>query len=199
MKILTLEILTKSPLHLGDGKADVVIDAELARDRYGIPYVPAKRLKGMLYESAIEMAEISDEEWFTIEDVEKAFGHSSVESAKFIINNLHIPNYEQSIDGWEYLQNKYSSVFNDVSVLEAYTDIRYQTSIDEDGLTKDGSLRNIRVVNAGETFSGEIVILEDDETVENILQYAVKNLRYIGVKRNRGFGHVECKMRKGAC
>ena len=44
--ILTVEAL--SPVHLGAGKSDVIIDAETAHDEFGMPYFPAKRLKGLL-------------------------------------------------------------------------------------------------------------------------------------------------------
>ena len=56
----TLYIKALSPLHLGSGQADVNVDAEVIHDDAGLPYFPAKRFKGLLYESALEVAEMSE-------------------------------------------------------------------------------------------------------------------------------------------
>lgn len=65
MNTFKVKIITKSPLQLGYGKAGIVIDTDVVHDRYGMPYFPAKRFKGLLYESALEMAEIFSERIFT--------------------------------------------------------------------------------------------------------------------------------------
>lgn len=46
---VTIETLT--PIHLGSGKADVTIDAEIIHDALSFPYFPAKRFKGLLYDN----------------------------------------------------------------------------------------------------------------------------------------------------
>ena len=51
----TLEVAALSPLHLGSGRADVNVDAEVLHDRTGLPFFPGKRLKGVIYESALEV------------------------------------------------------------------------------------------------------------------------------------------------
>ena len=48
--VLDLTISVVSALHLGSGQADVNLDAEVVHDHCGVPYFPAKRLKGLLYE-----------------------------------------------------------------------------------------------------------------------------------------------------
>ena len=53
---VTIEVL--SPIHLGSGQADVNIDSEIVHDAFGFPYFPAKRFKGLLYESALEIREM---------------------------------------------------------------------------------------------------------------------------------------------
>ena len=53
---VTIKIL--SPIHLSSGQADVNIDSEIVRDAFGFPYFPAKRFKGLLYESAVEVLEM---------------------------------------------------------------------------------------------------------------------------------------------
>lgn len=51
MKSLQIEVTLFSPLQLGSGKADVILDSEAVHDRYGLPYFPGKRFKGLLYEA----------------------------------------------------------------------------------------------------------------------------------------------------
>lgn len=190
---MKVEITAKSPLHLGSGKADIVLDAEVVHDKYGMPYFPAKRLKGLLYESAIEMAEISQEQWFTIDEVNQLFGHNDKAITNVIIDNFYLANYDEMLGDWQYLEQKYNSLFTRETVLNAYTTVRYQTSIDKTtGTTVEGSLHNMRVVDEGVKFVGEIKLLQNTATNYKIIAYALKNLRYAGAKRNRGCGQIAC-------
>lgn len=192
---MQIEIKALSPLHLGSGKADVVLDAEVVHDKYGLPYFPAKRLKGLLYESALEMAEISQEQWFTIDDINLLFGHNDKAITQLVISNFYLPNYDKIYANWQYLTQKYPSLFTKEAILNAYTSIRYQTSIDKQtGTTVDGSLHNMRVVDKDIAFIGEIKLLEDTELNNKILEFALKNLRFAGAKRNRGCGKIECNI-----
>ena len=58
-----IRIEAKSSLQLSTNKSDIMIDTEIVHDQYGMPYFPAKRFKGLLYESAVEMAENKKEKW----------------------------------------------------------------------------------------------------------------------------------------
>lgn len=197
MKGYELKIETLSPLHLGGGKADVIIDAEIVHDEYGMPYFPAKRLKGLLYESALEMAEISGEAWFTIAQLKALFGQGEDAEAGFVLENLYLPEYEELRSGWKYLSEKYQGLFTHKDVLETYTELRYQTKIDKKtGTADDGSLHNMRLVDAGTTFVGNVKLFVDDAVNEKILELAVKNLRFVGAKRNRGCGNVRCSIQE---
>lgn len=196
MKRYSVVITLESPLHLGTGHADVIVDAEAARDEFGMPIFPGKRLKGLLYESALELAEISSNGLFSKSDVEKLFAQSKdenvIESA-VRIENFHLPNYEKMCDGWEYLRKRYSGLFTRNEVWESYSELRTQVSIDsQTGAAKEGALRNIRAVDAGLIFVGNIILVESTPINEKIIKYALLNLRYAGAKRNRGFGRIKC-------
>lgn len=188
-----IKITTKSPLQLGYGRAGIVIDSDVVHDKYGMPYFPAKRFKGLLYESALEIAEIFDEKIFTKKDIDKLFGQGEDGISKIYINNFYLKNYEKMYSDWQYLNNKYKGFFTAQSILDLYTDIRYQTTIDKKtGTTVDGSLHNMRIIDAGTEFYGEITLIEDCELNQKILAFALKNLRFAGAKRNRGCGRIEC-------
>ncbi len=198
MKKFTLEVTALSPLHLGAGKADVVIDAEVVHDEYGMPYFPAKRMKGLLYESALELAEISGEAWFSEDALKKLFGHGAEEAAGFSLENLYLPHYEELRAGWGYLNKNYAGLFRKQDVLASYTDIRFQTMLDkETGTAADGSLHNMRMVDAGTIFTGELELYVDTPENMRILELALKNLRFAGAKRNRGCGHIKCVLKEG--
>lgn len=198
MKTFKIKIAVQSPLQLGYGKADVIIDSDVVHDKYGMPYFPAKRFKGLLYESALELAEMSGEKWFKKKDIDKLFGQGADGVAQFRINNFYLKKldeYNKLCQDWQYLNDKYRGFFTPQSVLNLYTDIRYQTTIEkETGTTKEGSLHNMRVIDAGTEFFGDMVLFEDSEVNEKILLLALKNLRFAGAKRNRGCGRIVCKL-----
>ena len=184
-----------APLHLGSGGADVNVDAEVVHDEYGLPYFPAKRLKGLIYESALEvleMSKLSGSEFFAEQDLANLFKRTVDSSIDLIIHDFYLANYEEMAKSWAYLQDKYGDIVTAKDVLVEYTDLRYQTAIDDTGITKEGSLRNLRVVDAGIVFEGNIEISGGSEVHDIILALALKNLRNVGAKRNRGLGNVEC-------
>lgn len=188
-----IKIVAKSSLQLSTNKSDIMIDTEIVHDQYGMPYFPAKRFKGLLYESALEMAEISHESWMTISEIDNLFGLNNTES-KLRIENFYLPNYEQMCRDWQYLNNQYKGIFTKQNVLDLYTDIRFQTAIDrETGTAKSTSLYNMQVVDDGTEFEGNIELVEDTEKNLLILMLALKNLRFVGAKRNRGYGEIICK------
>lgn len=193
MKSLQVEVKLLSPLQLGSGKADVILDSEAVHDRYGLPYFPGKRFKGLLYESAIEMAEISNGSWFTKEEVDALFGHGSTDEVVMRIDNLTLNNYEKMQTQWKYLQESFPGLFDKDALWESYTSVRYQTAIDKNGIADEGSLHNLRVVDV-DANTGSICLLQDVPKAQEILKKALMNLRYAGAKRNRGCGHIRCRL-----
>lgn len=194
MKKMQVEVTLLSPLELGSGKADVVLDSEAVHDKYGMPFFPGKRFKGLLYESALELVEISCGAWFTEDEVNALFGHGSSDTVALRIDNLTLTDYEKKQEQWQYLQESFPELFDKGALWESYTSIRYQTAIDENGIADEGSLRNLRVVDAGLKFTGSISLLQDVPKAQEILAKALMNLRYAGAKRNRGCGHVRCRL-----
>jgi CRISPR/Cas system CMR subunit Cmr4 (Cas7 group RAMP superfamily) len=59
MKTYTLKLTLLSPCLIGSGEGfGAVIDSDIVFDEFGIPYIPAKRIKGCLRDSAIEVCEM---------------------------------------------------------------------------------------------------------------------------------------------
>ena len=197
----TLEVAALSPLHLGSGRADVNVDAEVVHDRAGLPYFPGKRLKGLIYESALEvleMSELAGLNLFTEEEMEELFQHNVQSDTQLTIPNLQFASEEaarQMEEDWLYLQQHYPDLVSAQDVLSLYTSLRYQTMIDrETGTAAETSLRNIRVVDEGLTFCGTVRLKGGTRKKLTILALALRNLSQAGMKRNRGFGRISCAM-----
>ena len=197
----TLEVTALSPLHLGSGRADVNVDAEVVHDRAGLPYFPGKRLKGLIYESALEvleMSELAGLNLFTEEEMEELFQHNVQSDTQLTIPNLHLASEEaarQMEEDWLYLQQHYPELVSAQDVFSLYTSLRYQTMIDrETGTAAETSLRNIRVVDEGLTFCGTVRLKGGTRKKLTILALALRNLSQAGMKRNRGFGRISCAM-----
>ncbi|WP_353686768.1 RAMP superfamily CRISPR-associated protein [Thermodesulfovibrio sp. 3462-1] len=210
MKIYKLTIELKSPCLIGSGEGfGAIIDSDIVFDEYGIPYIPSKRIKGCLRDSAIEICEMFESAGINVLDLQKdktenkysivtsIFGKpGNDKSAPVYFSNLTIQGYDDIKKWLAYLMNQYSGLISREGIIEQYTEIRQQTAIDETtGTAEEHSLRTIRVAKKGLVFEGSIDADIDDV---KLLYFAVKNLRRLGTKRNRGYGEVECKLYDGS-
>ena len=187
-----------SPLHLGSGQADVNIDADVVHDDCGLPYFPSKRLKGLIYESGLEVLEMLEAcgaKVYTRENWDELFCHGVEAECRLIMPNLYLEDYENMRREWHELMTCFPDMFQPIDVLEAYTSIRYQTKIDEaTGVAADTSLRNMRVVEANQLFCGSVRLRAGGREHMEMLALALQNLQRAGGKRNRGFGELKCTM-----
>ena len=192
-------IRVKSPIHLSSGRGDVNIDSDIVHDSLGLPYFPARRFKGLLYESAVEVAEMMELSGLNIvtrDSVETLFHHKGTSAVNMVIHDIHLPEYEQIVYEWLNLQREFADVVRPEEVLESYTSWRTQTALDDNGVAKEKSLRTIRVLDLEDvSFKGEIVLHGGDEYV-TVLALALKNLTSAGGHRHRGFGKIECTMER---
>ena len=191
---LYVHVKILSPLHLGSGGADIHVDADVVQDDVGLPYFPAKRLKGLLYESGLEVSEMAGC-LIAKEKLDTLFQRGRGGVQQLVISNLYLENYDVLHADLLYLQKNFPSVFRPAYVLDQYASVRYQTAINpETGVAQENSLRNMRVLDAGLTFVGEIRILGGDKDCLRTLALAVRNLSQCGGKRTRGFGQIACTL-----
>jgi len=196
MNTLHLSIQPLSPLLASTGQGAVLVDADAVFHQTGFPYIPARRLKGLLRESLTEVLEImgrAEEE--IAKNVRALFGHEGDDhnNGKIAIGNANVSQWEDIV---KYMSSDNSVTPDDVKSYLA-TEVQ-QTALDE-GTAKKHSLRNYRVVLPRKdlTFVSEVAILKDISDDESKwLRNAVSNLRYMGSRRNRGFGHVRCSLAK---
>lgn len=212
MRTFTIKITLESDALIGSGEGfGAIIDTDIVFDKVGIPYIPARRTKGCLRDSARETCamlesagidsfidlrkEEEPEEGYRI--VNDVFGRTGQEKpSPVFFSRLTIENYDANRKWLKYLLKEYTELLSAQNVLSAFTEIRQQTAIDEkSGVAKEHSLRTVRVVKKGVKFEGEIQV-ENDNAVE-LLSLACLNLKNIGTKRNRGFGEVLCELFEG--
>lgn len=199
MTKIKIKIHVLSPIHLGSGQENVNLDAEVIHDDAGFPFFPAKRFKGLLYESALEvceMAELSGAGFCDRETMEEIFHHQSSSSVQLVVPNFYMKpteEYDSFYQEWKMLQAAFPELLRPADVLEEYTTVRFQTRLEE-GVAKRGSLRNMRVVDSDVTFFGTMELSDGEEKHLRLLALALRNLASAGMKRNRGFGRVSCTM-----
>ncbi len=184
-------ITTKSYTAVASGEGAGIIDSDVIYDNFGIPFIPAKRLKGLLRDSAQEILN-----FITIANtniIDEIFG-TELRQGKTIFENAYIENYKNIKTEIEELRNKkeYKNLLSKSNILSFYTILRQQTAIDDRGIAKEHSLRTIRVLKPDIKFEAIV----DDSTLSQqaraLLYLAIKNLCRLGLNRNMGFGLVEC-------
>lgn len=180
-----LKITLKSDLCAASGQGfSNSIDTDVCYDNYGIPFIPARRIKGCLKEAANYIESDFINEIFGIS------GNSRNGSLK--ITNAVIENYQQIVDDISI-----SSKISHKNMLEFFTSTRASTAIKND-TAKEGSLRFIRVVNKTSPLTSEnlefFADFEIDEVYSNEFSLICKSLKNIGFNRNRGFGAIKCEM-----
>jgi CRISPR-associated protein Csx10 len=203
MRRLTIEIDLISPTLIGSGTGfGSIIDSDIVFDETGVPYIPSKRIKGLLRDSAQEMLDAMNEagiKWLSPEIIEKAFGRPGDEKpAPVYFSDLTIKDYDAVKKWLDYLSQKFNTYINSHSIMNFFTEIRQQTSIDEKkGTAEEHSLRTIRLAKKGLSFRGSIDIETNNEEIIKLLFVAAKNMRHMGTKRTRGYGSIRCSLFEG--
>jgi CRISPR-associated protein Csx10 len=195
-----ISITTISNLLLSNGEGAVLIDSDIAFTRQYFPYFPGKRLKGLLRESMREVLEIkypTMPETQITETIYSFFGRSGATSntGMLTIDNIYL-------DDWKSIKNDLNAFAlnfttnngNELSecILNNFTTTINQTSVNDQGTALKHSLRTYRVLKNGVTFCGKLIskcYLSPEDL--NLFQLTACNVRYAGLRRNRGFGQIK--------
>lgn len=184
---LTIKLLSDLCTYSGD-TYNSVVDTDVVYDENGIPYIPAKRIKGCIREAAMEMAEFG----FSVGEINEIFGKEGNQNSAFSLSNAYIEDYEQVVETLE--KCSFEGLKSPQNVLNQYTYMRTQTAVNpETGVAKDNSLRRIRVVKKGLTFIADCNWIKTVSSPE-ILSQAVSLVKHMGMSRTRGLGLVEMNL-----
>lgn len=186
-QIIEMELLSDSIPYCGEGLAGI-IDIDINYDEYGLPFIPAKRIKGVLKEAAMDLCDFN-----VLSDgiVEKIFGKSGTDyGCDFRLSDGYLKNYNYMSN---YLRNTDLLIFNRQSVLEYFTYTRSQTTLEEEGFAKENSLRTFRILRKGLKFDFDVSINPEWKAdFERILKAA----KSFGLRRTRGFGKISLTLKE---
>lgn len=185
MSDITLKIQFFSPWHCGSGlSAGADNDALVIKNSQGLPFVPGKTIKGLVREAVEDYAALSGihlpiEEAFGVEASTE--GSSSTQKGYLFFTNAELSQEEQeaitSTDAQEYLYIN-----------------KVETSIAENGITKEHSLRTIETTVPCTLYAS---ILHVDDALMNALEPALGLIKHMGTERNRGLGRCLFTIEKG--
>lgn len=181
---IKIKLKSDTITYSGEGISGI-IDSDVCYDEYGIPFIPSKRLKGVLRENALELLENG----YNIknEDLDYLFGKKGdSNSGNIRISNAYLKDYEILKKEIKFKNDKI--FYNKESIISYFTYLRNQTAINEDGVAEKHSLRTSRVLKKGLEF---IFSINFDPKFQQFMLDVFKVTRSIGLKRNRGFGEVE--------
>lgn len=207
-----IHITLYSDLCTGNGYSYYgTIDSEAEHDEFGLPFIPARRLKGCLRECAELLSdsglwgksndESGNAEKYT-DPLNYLFGMSADVGTKGIrIENAYISGYEQIKKDLKLIkENKQIQKYiSPDEVLDIFSDVKAQTKM-ENGVADDNSLRFTRIIHQFSPFNKEnrldfIAKVEYPEGQEIKLKQICKALRHMGMNRNRGLGCVKCEFK----
>lgn len=177
-----IRICLESDLCVSDGSTyNSSIDTEVCHDSNGFPFLPAKRLKGVLRETAEELVD-----WGYPGDVEAIFGMPGKQAGRLKLGNAYL----EKLDDYRLqLEEAEGSVLaHPQNVLRHFTYIRSQTALSPDtGAAKEGSLRTMRVIRRGLVFVAKAWAEKKDE---EFLAVCCQAWKHLGLARTRGLGQV---------
>lgn len=196
---LTFTLKSDATFGRGEGVAGLV-DEEVEHDRYGLPYLRGRALKGLLVEECAHIlyalsCQLPDEysRWQGIADrLFGAPGATTKDTSIMQVGDACLPaDLGQAIQ-YHHEQNNLSRV----DVLESVTDIRRQTAIDEETAgPQEGSLRAMRVVVRETPFEAPLQFSQPPQATDlALLSASILAFRRAGTGRNRGRGHLTARL-----
>lgn len=197
--ILKMELRSDAIPGSGEGLAGI-IDVDIPHDEFGLPFIPAKRIKGILRESARDLEDVKPVKKVLQHSTEEIFGKRGEKDGTALkISDGYI---EQYVEIRRFLQacstdKKLMPVFNREAALAYYTYTRSQTTIHDpgpanEGTAKEGSLRTFRVLKGKDNEKNMAFYFEiecPDEWKKD-LKTICQVTRNFGNSRTRGLGEI---------
>ncbi|HEC25224.1 MAG TPA: hypothetical protein ENI54_04360 [bacterium] len=189
-----IKIDLKSDVLAGIGEGyGTIVDSDVVLDEVGLPYIPSKRIKGIMRESAEEVNEMLESFDKNIIDIDKIFGTAGAAEGVLHLSNFFLTEYEDCKAWFKYLTNT-RNIINKQNITDQLTSLRYSTAIDiKTGCAKEHSLRTERVIDKGNTFIAHADLYE---SCEIDLALICQNIRRMGTKRTRGLGEINVVLMK---
>lgn len=194
---LKIKLLSDTTFGRGDGVAGL-LDQEVEYDPNGFPYLRGRTLKGLLSEECDNLVAVlppeTREHWQQI--AADLFG--SPGSTLETVGKIHLGDACLPADLREAVaqQLKTDNDLKPINILESLTTIRRQTAINsKEGTPEEHSLRSARVIIRHLEFTAPLYFqTSPTDEMLSLLVAGTWALRRIGSGRNRGRGHVQCRL-----
>lgn len=186
MNYIRVELLSDTCFSSGE-VYNSAVDIDIFRDANGIPVIGGKRLKGCIREAAEELRD-----WGYKIDVEGIFGSRHDGYSAIQISDAKPEQYDQYIS--ELSARNDPMLVHPSRVLDAFTYIRTQTAVDQEGITDRNTLRSVRVIKKGLVFFAPVEFRCSEEKkreYEGQMVKICKAVRHMGLNRTRGMGSVK--------
>ena len=186
MNYIRVELLSDTCFSSGE-VYNSAVDTDIFCDANGIPVIGGKRLKGCIREAAEELRD-----WGYMIDVEGIFGARYDKNSVIHISDAKPEQYDQYISELSVRNNP--MLVHPSRVLDAFTYIRTQTAVDQEGIADRNTLRSIRVIKKGLVFFAPVKFRCDEEKKREYAGQMVKIckvVRHMGLNRTRGMGSVK--------
>ncbi len=199
-----IKITLLSDLCAGSGESEGnTIDTDICTDAFGIPYIPARRIKGCLRQAAEELRAMGHK-LASKENIVRLFGDAEGTESAFTVGNAYISGIDSLTS---YLRKKENpdlpesakKIKNAANITKLFTSVRGQTSL-KDGVKVENTLRFTRVLNHYDPLAlgtskemelyAKLYLETADEDMKELLKLCCSATRHMGNNRNRGLGNV---------
>ncbi len=205
---LRVELLSETTFG-SDKMSHEDVDSEVVCDEFGIPYIPARTIKGLLVEESEQycahlasMKHEQAEHWRMV--AQKLFGKPGSVKSTINIGNAEVEErlkrqIQFSVQFRKGMAVNEERVHNRTlswqDILGGFTTVRYQTAIDPaTGTAKKHSLRSTRVIVPGWSLYADIDWLrEPTDHEEALVAISAIAVRRAGTQRNRGRGRIQIR------
>lgn len=182
-KTINYTIRFLSDWHTGSGlSSGANADAIVIKDKNNLPYIPGKTIKGLLKDALLDIYDVQPSK-LNKSLFDTLFG--SVIGDKSNASSLFFSNVEL-VEKDEISTELSAFLYRNVA----------STTINENGVAKDGSLRTMEVTIpiTLEGYIGKETELSAEEI--DLLELAMKWTRSLGSNRNRGLGRCLIELKK---
>ncbi len=172
-----------------------IVDEEISRDDFGIPFIPAKRIFGIMRQQAMDLSGFTDQSNDRM--INRIFGAAGMEEGALLtLRNGYLEAYDNLKHrlNWELEQGDKLSkdILSPWQITNYFCSIRSQTAL-ECGIAKDNSLRTIQAIRRGNIFFFPLRLDNSSDVEKQFVKDVISCVRHIGSSRNRGLGYVQCE------
>jgi CRISPR-associated protein Csx10 len=201
-----LQIKLLSDTAPGSGSDEVGgIDRSVVFDEKGLPYIPARRLKGVLREAVLETLEaqtVANRNGpISLALIAQLFGKGGQQSpGLLVLSSAQLADADNLTQWLEWAATQDAALVSPEAVRNSYSGLRAQTSLSRvTGGPVENTLRITRVLQRGLKFRAEVELKPDPapddlNNLKETLALACAAARRLGLSRNRGLGEVQIKL-----